>query len=250
MSDLERYLLVGLIVFFTHFQEGVTGFGCTVLALPFVALLLGLKVAVPMLVMLAWILSLFIVIAARKRIVWREYLRIIALAAPGLPVGLWVAHVLPEEGLKWVLAFFMVGIGVNGLIRQIAKSGEDGEISPRAKLLLSAFIPIGGVIQGAFGSGGPLVVVYASRLLTDKSVFRVTLCLVWLTLNGTLITQWAVRSMITAETLRLAALCLPFTITGMLLGNLAHHRIDETAFRILVYSVLIASGGMLVWSLI
>ncbi len=39
-------LLSGLTVFVTHALEAVTGFGCTVLALPFVTALIGVKSAV------------------------------------------------------------------------------------------------------------------------------------------------------------------------------------------------------------
>ena len=42
MNEIVRFSLVALVVFLTHFQQGITGFGCTMLSLPFVALLLGL----------------------------------------------------------------------------------------------------------------------------------------------------------------------------------------------------------------
>ena len=43
-------LIVCLIIFLSHIVEGITGFGCMILALPFVSSILGLQTAVPVLV--------------------------------------------------------------------------------------------------------------------------------------------------------------------------------------------------------
>ena len=56
--EIYIILLFGMVVLITHFLEGITGFGCTVLALPFCIMLVGIKAAVPVLVILAWILAL------------------------------------------------------------------------------------------------------------------------------------------------------------------------------------------------
>lgn len=246
MPDLARYGLLCLVVLITNYQEGVTGFGCTALALPFAIMLFGLDVAKPTLVILALVLNLGNVLLSRKKIVWREYFIIIVLAGLGLPFGMWIAEALPERALKLVLAVFMAGIGVHGVATLGRASG--GKMSKRVRMLVSGFLPIGGAIHGAFGSGGPLVVVYATRVLGDKSVFRVTLSLVWLTLNTILIASWATQGVMRAEHLRLAAICLPFTLTGLFIGNHAHRRIDELAFKRMVYWVLCASGIALAWS--
>ncbi len=105
----------------------------------------------------------------------------------------------------------------------------------------------GGIMQGAFTSGGPLVVIYASRVLTEKSVFRVTLCLLWLTLNSIMITKWAVSGdVFTLSFLKMFLGILPFGGCGMIFGDFMHRRINERNFRILVYSVLIGAALMLV----
>ena len=250
MSDIVRYGLVYLVVFLTHVQEGITGFGCTVLALPFVALLLGLDVAVPVLVIQAWVLNLYIVLVSRRQIVWAEYWRIVLLAGIGLPLGIWMARALPETGLKWILAIFMLAVGAHGLWTHWRMQVIEVKTSSTlAKRLASFFLPLGGIIHGAFGSGGPLVVIYAAKTLMEKSLFRVTLCLLWLTLNSILISQWALSSRLDANVLRISWLCLPFTIVGMVGGNIAHNRMNELLFRRIVYAVLIAAGLVFLCSL-
>ena len=71
--DLTTILLFCLLVLITHFLEGVTGFGCTAMALPFAIILLGVKSAVPVLAVLAWILALVVIIIDFKKIIWKQY---------------------------------------------------------------------------------------------------------------------------------------------------------------------------------
>ena len=58
---IETLLLLSLIVFVTHGLEAVTGFGCTVLAFPFVIAVTGdIVFSKIILTILAWVLALFL----------------------------------------------------------------------------------------------------------------------------------------------------------------------------------------------
>jgi len=243
VSELVRYALLSLIVFLTHFQEAITGFGGTVLAVPFVIFLLGLDATIKVLAIQAWIVVTFIVILARRRIVWRQYGRIVLFAGIGLPVGICMVRTLPESVLKLILGAFMVGIAVRGLSVTVRNKALP-KWEPRAwqNWLMNGFVFMGGVIHGAFASGGPFVVIYATRVLTDKGIFRVTLCMLWVTLNTTLISYWLLTHALTPEIWFYTAICTPFTVVGMIAGDRCHHCIDERLFRLIVYAVLFLSG--------
>jgi uncharacterized protein len=247
MPDSVVYGLVGLIVLVTAYQEGITGFGCTVLALPFVTLLLGIEPAVPILRAQALLLAILIVLESRQHIVWREVRHMTILIALGIPFGVWLWHSREPGELKWILAGFMLVVGTHGLIRQMVGKGHS-KMSPRKKLLTSAFLPLSGVLQGSFGTGGPLVVIYASRAIADKTVFRVTLCMIWALTNSVLVAGDAASSALSGRTLVIALCCLPLTVLGWFFGNKAHYGIEEGAFRKVVYSVLIIAGAVLVCS--
>lgn len=246
MPDFVRYGLLCLIVFATNFQEAVTGFGCTVLALPFAILLLGgVAEAKPVLVMLALVLNLGITLLSYKRIVWREFVIIVLLVALGLPAGVLLADKLPEKWLKMILAVFMATIGTHGLLT--IGNGISTKATRRTRILVSGFLPLGGMIHGAFGSGGPLVVIYAAKALADKSVFRVTLAMVFVMINSALVTTWRIQDAISTHHVKLAAICLPFTLAGLFIGDHVHYRLPELAFKRMVYGVLAAAGIALGW---
>ncbi|MBD3291451.1 MAG: TSUP family transporter [Armatimonadia bacterium] len=248
MSEIARLGLIFLVVFLTNFQGSITGFGATVLALPFVALLIGLDAAVPVLVIQAWLLAVFIVIEARRHIDWAAFGKLLAFVVIGLPIGIVMSAHLPEGPLKLVLGAFTGIVSVHGLVHPEPPSAEDGGLEGWKGRGITALLPIGGAIHGAFGSGGPLLVVYCARALPDKSLFRVTMSLLWLTLNTILIGQWATSGRLTAEVLKLAGWCAPFMVAGLILGTIAHYRVDEAIFRRILYAVLLIASGMLLHS--
>lgn len=250
MSEFLRCALLSLIVFITHFQEAITGFGCTVLALPFVIFLLEMDVAVKVLVIQAWILTAYIVLSARRHIVWRQYGRIVFFAAMGLVVGMYGLSSLPRVSLKYVLGAFMVAVATRGLAVSLRVRSSAAKRSPSAFVtwLMNGVLLLGGIIHGAFGSGGPLVVIYATKALPDKNLFRATLCMLWLTLNSIMVTRWALSGAITPEVIRYTAICTPFTVLGMVIGDRCHHRVNEHLFRLMVFGVLLLSGIAVLYS--
>lgn len=248
MSEFTRYGLVFVVVFLSNFQGSITGFGATVLSLPFVTLLIGLDMAVPVLVMQAWLLAVLIVIEAWRHIRWPAFGKLLGFVVVGLPVGMWMASAMPEGPLKLVLGVFTLGVSIHGLIHPMpAEVGEDG-LSGWKGGAMTALLPLGGVIHGAFGAGGPLMVVYCARALPDKSLFRVTMSLLWLVLNTILISRWVAAGSLTIDILRVAAVCVPFTLAGLALGAPAHYRVDELLFRRVVYAVLMAAAAVLLYS--
>lgn len=255
MDEITKTLLVGLVVFVTHCLEGITGFGCTVLALPFVVLLLGIKTAVPVLVVLAWLLAAYIIVRSHPHIKWREFLFIVIHVGLGLPLGIFMFDHFSPHTLKVILAVFMVVVGIHGFVRTCRSKDAllNGDSAPAVKKAwwLRGILFLGGVIHGAFGSGGPFVVIYASKALANKTLFRVTLCLLWLTLNTVMIVKWTLGGQVwTQHVGRYTAVSLPFLLGGMLLGDYLHHKVNEYYFKLTVYFVLIASGLVMGWSAI
>ncbi len=232
-------LLFGLVVLITHFLEGITGFGCTVLALPFCIMLVGIKTAVPTLIILAWILALYIVIIAFKDILWKEFIRIIAFVGMGLPLGIWLFSRMPEGLLKKILAVFMILVSFRGLYVSFRGAGFKLKL-PNS--MLNAVLFMGGIIHGAFGTGGPFVVIYATKAMPNKNNFRATLCLLWFTLNTIIIIQNIINGVITPAVVKLLLWTIPFLVLGMILGNIAHNKVKDTIFTRIVYGVLLLSG--------
>ena len=235
-------LLAGLVVFATHALEAVTGFGCTVLALPFITALFGLKSGVMTLTILAWLLALYIAISKRGDIDWRQYAVIVAFVIIGLPIGMYLFRHADAKPLKKVLAAFIVLASSLQIAAHFSPKAASRKLpKPLAYGLLFA----GGIIHGIFSSGGPLIVLYASGALPEKGKFRATLCLLWTTLNSILIGGYLVSASIDRQTLVQTAAMLPFLVAGIAAGEFIHKRVASKLFNLIVFGTLFCTGAIM-----
>jgi len=250
---LTLILLFGLIVLVTQTLEGITGFGSTVLALPFAVMVLGdLNKTVPILATHSWILAVYFVIVSWKHIVWKEFGFIALHVLIGLPVGYYLFKNLDDWYLKILLAWFMIGVGINGICvtRRSCRQTETPAEPVKKRLLMRVILFLGGVIHGAFASGGPFIVLYASRTLRDKTLFRVTLCLLWLCLNTILMIGWTLDRRWTPDVCYALVVSLPFLLLGIVIGDRLHHRASEYVFRLIVFALLVAGGCMVLYGVV
>ena len=239
-----KEIITGAVIAATNLLEGITGFGSTVLALPFLNLTIGLHTAVQLLCIFGWAVPIYIIVRSLRHISWKEFLIILLWCAPGVPIGLMLFGILPAEILCIILGAFMVATGINGSRPEKVDSISPEKAKKNPLLKLALFC--GGVIQGAFGTGGPFVVIYAAKAIPEKSLFRVTLSLLWFSINSVRLAIWAINGELRdPQLLRLAAICLPFWLTGVLLGDYLHNKVSGTTFRKTVYILLAVSGAVM-----
>ncbi|MGL5084437.1 MAG: sulfite exporter TauE/SafE family protein, partial [Clostridium sp.] len=188
--DFKTILLFALIIMCAYFIEGLIGFGGTVIAIPVASLVLDLKVTISVLTIVVLLASLIIAVRDFKYINKKQYVKIISIMIFGLPIGIWLFASLPEKPLKVALGIFMIYMSVKGIYNSTEKRktilSKIGD-KPRSKggnIIDNILIFFGGVVHGAFSCGGPLVVVYATKNIKDKTSFRATLCALWSTLNA------------------------------------------------------------------
>ena len=237
-------VLFGCIVLVTHFVQGVTGFGCAVLAMPFCILLTGIDTARPVLTVLALVLDVWLLIVSWKDVDWRQYLRILLFVLPGLPIGMIAYNILPRTTLIRVLAVFMAVVGIQGLIAQFRPASRTPRTWPL--WLLNALLFVGGAVQGAFTAGGPPVIIYSAQTLKEKGSFRATLVAMWTTLNIFIIGDILARHKLAGLPGKLVLTSLPFLAVGGILGDVAHRRISGERFTKLIYLVLLLSAVFMV----
>ena len=239
INELFPILLFGCVVLATHFLDGITGFGCTVLAMPFSIMLLGVETARPVLTFYALLLALYLAARYRKSISREHFIKMIIAMLLGLPIGILAYNYLPKNILLTGLSIFIILVSARGILNAFGFLNKSKPIKDYIALPL---VFIGGIIHGALSSGGPLVIIYATEKIKDKSEFRSTLCLIWLTLNTLLIAQMLFNGQIDSRAVITAEAALPFLVAGALLGDYAHKHIRDTVFTKLTFIVLLLAG--------
>lgn len=235
--------LLGVVILLTHILEGITGFGCTMIAMPFAIWLVGIETGRPVLTIAAFILCLCFAIRDYKYVNWRELATILGYMAIGLPIGICLYQYLPQKILITALAVFTIAVSVRGLYMFFKKNGSQTSApdSLWRKIYLRVLLIAGGVFHGAFTSGGPLAIIYSANKIQDKTIFRATMCAMWSILNGVLLVQMAVCGDLTRDVWKLSVVTLPFLIAGIILGNIAHKKIKNAYFVPLAYLILLVS---------
>lgn len=238
LNSPTDYALIGLFFFAAHLVATVTGFGTNIVGLPLLTLVIGLDPAKQSLVTLSALLYAYMTLRWHGRVNWRELRFILIVAGTGLIVGIAIAARLNQRVSTILLAVFVMGVGLRGLLNLAPQFRAPEWLS---RLLLFA----GGVVHGAFTTGGPLLVVYCNRALPHKSVFRSTLGVMWLTLAAGLMIGWTITREWHPDTPGVCLIGLPFLVAGLIVGEWLHHRADERKFRVAVNFTLVATGIVL-----
>lgn len=237
--SLIQGLLFCLIVFCATMVQAMAGFGSALVALPFLALVVGLKVGVPSLGVLALVVSSCVAVRNRRHVDWRVWATITVFVGVTMPIGMLLFGRLPERALRVLFGVFIIGVSVHRLLSRNRPEPTGGAASAGTRALLLA----GGIIHGAFASGGPFIVLFAARALPDKQRFRATLAVFWTVASCLLVVGWALsgafRTPMVAQGFLVGA---PFMLLGMWVGDRLHHRVDQERFKLVIYAVLLIGG--------
>lgn len=240
-----KFALFFLIIFLAKAVEAVTGFGSTIIALTLGAQLYQIDFLLPIIVPLNIVLSAYIVARHGRTIDWSDLRRwILPFTGAGLIVGMMIFNTVQGNTLELACGAFVLCFAVVELVRLLRAA--TGDMRPLSALKSAIWLFAGGVVHGVYASGGPMVVYYSSRKITDKSVFRSTLSVLWLILNVVLLCDYIRTGKMTLAALDMFAGLLPALLAGILLGEAFHKHIPERKFRILVYVLLIIAGASLV----
>ncbi|MBE6835786.1 MAG: sulfite exporter TauE/SafE family protein [Ruminococcaceae bacterium] len=240
MSNAVKYVLIGIIVLLANILESITGFGATVAELPFVSALVGIKTAVVSLCMVSLTLAIFVVIRFHKQIDTKAYLNIVGFALLGMPVGMLAFSYLPERALKIGLGIFIILAAARGFFVLFSKKKDRKPING---IVLKILLFIGGIVHGAFASGGPFLVIYAGEKVKEKGSFRATMCSVWATLNSVLLIKYILTGdFVVKNVVPVYLLALPFLAVGVAIGMYLHKKVSQRVFSVIVYVILLAAG--------
>ncbi len=247
MNDLAMfwpYLLLAGFILFAYTAEAMTGFGSIVIALSLGALLFPIEYLQTVLVPLNICMTGFLSWRHRRMIDWSLLARLIM---PGMVVGTligyWLQPILGGALLKAVFALLILWFAIRELIR--IQRGHIG--APKSGWWSRVVITGAGVTHGLFASGGPLLVYGLAGLHMDKARFRATLILVWFALNAMLTVLFLRQGRLQPLFGHVAAY-LPLIPVGVWLGEHLHHKVDDDAFRLWLYRVLVIAGGGLLFA--
>ena len=236
-APIAEIVYVLLVLGAGAFIRSAVGFGDALLAMPLLALVVGLSITTPLVGLTSLITSAVLLAASWRSVNLTAGWRLIVASAVGAPLGLWVLTNADEWIMHVVLGGVLVGYGAYNLLRP-------GLPPLRSELWAFPFGFVAGVLGSAYNTSGPPVIIYGTMRRWSPDAFRATLQGFFLVNSVLIAVGHAATGLWTAEVLWLTIFSLPALALGMVAGVAAQRRISPAAFSRVVYVLLIVLGGM------
>lgn len=238
-----RILLLMGIVLFAYLIGATTGFGSAIIALTIAVNFFPIDFLIPVIIPLNIVTCAYLVLRHRSGVnVNLLFRRILPLVGIGLFIGLIIFSTVETGKLKRGFGAFVLCISLFELFRLI-RSEKDLSVSSSSGKGKGVWLLGGGIAQGIWVSGGPMIAYWAGRNILSKNEFRSTLCCLFLILNAVLLVCHLLAGRITPETARVSLFGIPFMAVGIALGEWLHVKLPERTFRIFVFAILVFSGA-------
>lgn len=226
----------GLVVtvLITGIVRGFTGgIGANAVMAPALALLVGPRHAVPMMLMINVATSMQLIPEATRRAHWREVLPMgfagIALA----PLGIWLLYVMDESVMRRLVAVASITLTVV-LIAGWRYRG------PRSLPLATGVGSIAGLLNGAVGVGGPPVVFYLMSGPHDAIVVRASFTIFISMVQTFSLTVFLFTGAFPPDVLMRCAIMAPPYALGIWAGTHLFRRSSEALFRRVALGLMLA----------
>ena len=242
---LPALAALAFVVLTAFTVETALGFGATLITVALGSIFLPIDALLPAIVPLNLALSIWLTTRY-----WREvdagflFRRLLPLMLIGMPLGILAFRHADPALLRRLFGAFLVIVSAVEVVRMRKAPGTG--LASISRPVEVAMLVAGGMVHGAFATGGPMAVYVVGRTIADKGRYRATLCLLWAILNTFLALVYLRGGELGASSLSVTAWLAPSCALGLWLGELAHHRVPAAAFRNMVFVGLALVGVVLV----
>ena len=227
------------ILLIAYGLRGSTGFGSAV-GMPLLALVIPIKILVPVWTLLGFASSVAILGRDRRHIALKEFVSFIPWCVLGVAVGLYFFATLEARLLARGLGVLVLGYAAY-VFSTTLRAPDASRALPRWFSPFAAWLS--GLVGALFGTMATLFfAMYLDAKAMAKTAFRATMSAMLLTLcvlRG--LGYWAVGEF-TREVLIAFAMAFPLMLIGIWAGDRIHVKLSELTFKRLVCVVLLICG--------
>ncbi|MCK5804756.1 MAG: sulfite exporter TauE/SafE family protein [Lentisphaeria bacterium] len=233
--EIQTIALVLVILAGATLIRSLTGFGNALLAMPLLALVTPMRVAIPLVAITAAFMGLVMLAQNRHDICLRSTWRLLLASLVGTPLGVWFLKGVHEQTIQFVLAILILGFSIHSLVHPKPH---------RLKTDRGAFVAgfVAGILGVAYNTNGPPIVMYGTMRGWSPERFKGTLQAFFVVSGIFILCGHAAAGLWTREVWLLSLLSLPVLTAALWLGTLLAKRIPKERFRHLVHAVLIGAA--------
>jgi hypothetical protein len=236
-SDWEVLALSSAAIFLAAIVRGFSGFGFSLLAITAISLILPVSQIVPSIFLLEIAASINLLPSIWREIHWSSLTWLMVGYVIGLPVGGYALVHAPQAPAQLVLGIFVIGTAIL-MLRGFNLAKTPG---PSASTATGA---ASGLLNGAFGIGGPPVVLFYFSTPGAAAIGRASIIFFFLFTDFLGVGYFATQGIVTMQSFVQAAVWLPTLLIGVWLGAHGFRRMNQDAFRRWVLIILIALAAL------
>lgn len=236
--SLPELLFFAFVIVVSYSIRGGSGFGGV--TVPLLALIMSLKILVPMVTVLGLVSSWSIVRREYRYIAWPALKRVAPWSLAGALAGLYFFSTMDSRALARGLGGLVMAYGAYSLW---ATYRMPGELRAPLKAVAALMGSLAGFVGTLFGSmAGMFYAIYLDMLRVAKNEFRASAAAILFGLGIVRGIGYLTVGAFDRDALIACAVALPLMGLGVYIGNRLHARLDPVQFRRFVALVLVASG--------
>lgn len=226
--------------------KGISGIGLPLVAIPVMAGFMAVDRAVAIMVVPNLLINVWLMWTYRAHAVRLTNLALIAaVGVLGVAFGAWVLAAVPES---WMIGFMALWLG--GYLAYRLAGAEFGAPAGLSRHAPALVVGLGGVVQGAVGTAGPVIAPYVHSLKLSQPQFVYVVSVLFQIFSVTQLVSFLWLGLIDAERLGQSLLaCVPIAIVLPLAVRLGG-RLGDRAFNAIVMLILMAIEARLIWRLV
>jgi len=234
-TSLWVVLVAAGFVVLSAVAQSVTGFGFSIMVLPSLTILFGVREGILLTLLLSWVASGLIAWRTRGEADYGVLRALTAGGLLGLPAGVAVFHLADTTLLAGFMACVVLLAGLSMLF------GLRVRFRPGARQTMVTGV-LSGVLAGSVGLGGPPLAVFLAGTGLPMRAYRATVGHYFARVSLVLVLVQLV--LVRGEAPLLPALVLvPAVLVGSQLGGWIFKRVPQTVFDRLVIILVCFSGA-------
>lgn len=236
---MSTILGIALIFLAAGFTQGLSGFGLALVAMPFLLLIIDVKIAVPLCVLNGLVITLFLSLQLRRHVDWKKILPLLIGCLPGIYVGIYFLKEANSDVIKFLLGIMLVSYSLFNLILKPA---------PRKLKVGWAYFAgfLTGVLGSAFSTGGPPTIVYTTLTGWSKDDIKATLSSFFFLASILIAITHFVTGVTGATVLNYFATSVLAVMVGVWTGSICYGKIKQQTYMKIILILLCAMGIVMI----
>lgn len=221
--------------------QGFLGFGFAIVAMAGLTLSRDLLYAAGVVNLTGILVAGSVLTALRREVLWHPARRMIPGVLVGVVLGVSALGALDRDFMVRALGVTIIGISLWNLRTPNLQTGE-------APIWDGVTGLLGGLLGGAFNTGGPAIVAHLYRRPDPPQAIKATNQLIFFTMGLARLPTAAAQGQMSSSIWIEAAILAPILVAGLLIGIRLGRRVSAQHFRRVSWLALGAMGGALVFS--